>query len=50
MANKPILQRIAQSLGLESLSEEEFAVLDVKAALKDRRVAIKAARGRPQDG
>ena len=44
MKNKAMRQRIAKSLGLKSLSEEEYAALDIKKALGERRAELKAAK------
>ncbi len=49
MKHKPTLQRIAQSLGRKSLSEEEFAALDLKVALDDRLAELKAKKAAKHD-
>ena len=44
MADAAQRQRIAKSLGLPSLREEELAELDIKAALEERRAELKAMK------
>ena len=44
MRDEAMRQRIAKALGLKSLSEDEYAALDVKKALEERRAELKAVK------
>jgi hypothetical protein len=47
MPDAAMLKRIARALGRESLSEEEFAELDMEKAVAELRAELKAAKAEP---
>jgi len=46
MANKGKRQRVAKALGLRSLSESEYAELDIEKALAERRADLRVQKVR----